>query len=103
VIDWGQPAGQIHNRIRGLHPWPHAFTFWRGHRLILLRSAFADEESDLPPGTLIESAADRLVVATGRGRLAVLQLQAEGKRAMQTREFLAGHALTVGDRLSAPT
>ena len=101
VIDWGHSAEQIHNRIRGLHPWPHAFTLWRGQRLIVLRSAVLDEPSDLAPGTLLESAADRLVVATGRGRLAVLQLQAEGKRAMQTRDFLAGHALMMGDRLSA--
>jgi methionyl-tRNA formyltransferase len=101
AIDWSQPAEQIHNRIRGLHPWPHAFTRWRGQRLILLTSAVLNEPSDLAPGTLLESAADRLVVATGRGRLAVRQLQAEGKRASQTRDFLAGHALTVGDRLSA--
>ena len=101
AIDWSQPAEQIHNRIRGLHPWPHAFTLWRGQRLILLRSAVLNEPSDLAPGTLLESAADRLVVATGRGRLLVRQLQAEGKRAMQTRDFLAGHALTVGDRFSA--
>ena len=101
VIEWGQSAEQIHNRIRGLHPWPHAFTFWRGQRLIVLKSAFSDDASGLAPGTLLESAADRLVVATGRGRLAVRQLQAAGKRAMQTREFLAGHALTVGERLSA--
>jgi methionyl-tRNA formyltransferase len=101
AIDWRQSAEQIHNRIRGLHPWPHAFTVWQGHRLIVLRSAVSDGPAGGAPGTLLESAANRLVVATGHGRLAVLTLQAEGKRALQTRDFLAGHALTVGDCFSA--
>ena len=101
AIDWSQPADVIHNRIRGLHPWPHAFTQWRGQRLILLTSAVLNEPSDLAPGTLLESGADRLVIATGRGRLLVRRLQAEGKRALPTRDFLAGHALTVGDCFSA--
>ena len=101
VITWEHSAEQIHNRIRGLHPWPHAFTFWRDQRLIVLRSAWTDDPSDRAPGSVLEAGADRLVVATGRGRLAVLQLQAEGKRAMTARDFLAGHALAAGDRLSA--
>ena len=101
VIEWTQPAGQIHNRVRGLHPWPHAFTYWRGQRLIVLRSAVSPEPSDAAPGSVIQAAADRLVIATGLGRLAVLHLQAEGKRGLETRDFLAGHPLTVGDRLSA--
>ena len=102
VVDWSQSAAEIHNRIRGLHPWPHAFTFWRGQRLILLRSAVTDEPSGEPPGTVLDAAADRLIVATGRGRVAVLQLQVEGKRAMQARDFLAGHPVAPGDRLSGP-
>ena len=53
------------------------------------------------PGMLSEAAGDRLVVATGAGRLQLLVIQAEGKRPMGAREFLAGHPLTQGDRFTA--
>jgi len=110
VIDWSWPAVRVHNLIRGLHPWPHAFSFLRGRRLILIRSRAA---SSLPrsedagyaatgqPGTILEASGERLVVATGAGSLQLLQIQAEGKRPMSAREFLAGHRLTAGDRFAA--
>ena len=71
VIDWRWPAGRVHNLIRGLHPWPHAFTFHQGRRLILIRSGVVSEPSrsgadtvrlkpdttDLAePGTIVEAA-----------------------------------------------
>jgi methionyl-tRNA formyltransferase len=102
IIDWSRSAEDIHNQIRGLHPWPHAFAFVRGHRVILHRSARSPQASAADsPGTLSEAAGDRLVVATGAGRLQLLVIQAEGKRPMAAREFLAGHPLTQGDRFTA--
>src|SRR5260370_1388032 len=102
IIDWSRTAEDIHNQIRGLHPWPHAFTFLRGHRVILHRSARSSPASAADaPGTLLEAGGDRLVVATGAGRLQLLVIQAEGKRPMAAREFLAGHPLAQGDRLTA--
>jgi methionyl-tRNA formyltransferase len=106
VVDWTKPAAHIHNQIRGLRPWPHAFAFHNGKRVILLRSApVASGSSRMlpggePPGTIVEAAVDRLVVSTGSGALRLLELQAEGKRPMNARDFLAGHRLAAGDRLS---
>jgi methionyl-tRNA formyltransferase len=123
VVDWGWPAARVHNLIRGLHPWPHAFTFHHGCRLILIRSRIgsmgsieraaphmspnAPEASsntahvspDRAPGTIVEAAGDRLVVATGDGLLQLLTVQPEGKRQLDVREFLAGHKLAAGDLL----
>ena len=128
VIDWSWPAARVHNLIRGLHPWPHAFTFHQRARLILIRSrvigpdeagdplarvgaptAMAVERRGDPesvalhvphaPGTIVEATRDRVIVATGDGLLQLLTVQAEGKRPMPAREFLAGHKLAVGDRL----
>jgi methionyl-tRNA formyltransferase len=114
AVDWSWPAGRIHNLIRGLHPWPHAFTFHHGKRLILIRSTVRlkadttgerhgdgriDQATD-EPGTIVEAAGDRLGVATGDGVLQVITVQAEGKRPMSVREFLAGHKLVAGDRLA---
>ena len=123
VIDWSWPAVRVHNLIRGLHPWPHAFSLLHGCRLILLRSSAvgagpharsakasaerlpaavpdASEAAD-HPGTILEASGERLVVATGAGSLQLLQVQAEGTRPMSAREFLAGHRLTAGDCFTA--
>lgn len=101
VIDWNWSAAAVHNRIRGLHPWPHAYSFLKGTRLILLRSAASDGASDRPPGTVVAARGSELHIATGLGTVALLQVQAEGKRPMSPREFLAGHPVAPGDRFSA--
>ena len=97
LIDWAWSAQRIHNLIRGLHPWPHAFTFLGGDRLILRRSTTSPESPAAPPGTILESAGDRLRVVAGAGVLHVVEIQAEGKRPMAVREFLAGHRIAPGD------
>jgi methionyl-tRNA formyltransferase len=102
ILDWTRPATVLHNLIRGLHPWPHAFTYHRGKRLILLRSTPLEEDPRrfAAPGTIVEASADKFRVATGAGTLAVTELQAEGRRPMTAREFLAGHAMASGDVLT---
>lgn len=95
-IDWGWPAMRIHNLIRGLHPWPHATTFAGAERLILHRSHPFETASGDAPGTILEAGADHIRVATGDGTIDVLEVQAEGKRPLPVREFLAGHPLTPG-------
>jgi methionyl-tRNA formyltransferase len=96
VVDWSRPALQIHDLIRGLYPWPHAFTFFEGRRLILLRSRVTETRTDGVPGTILEANGDRLVIAAGAGAVEIAELQAEGKRPLPTREFLAGHPLPAG-------
>jgi methionyl-tRNA formyltransferase len=100
VVDWTLPAQNLHNLIRGLHPWPHAITLHRNRRLILPRSAVLTV-ADGEPGVVLESQGDRLHVATGRGVLAITEIQPEGRRPMPIRDFLSGHQVAVGDRLTA--
>jgi methionyl-tRNA formyltransferase len=101
VVDWSWSAERVHNLIRGLHPWPHAFSFLHGSRLILIRSAVSAEPADAEPGTVLEASGDRLAVATGDRRLLLSHVQAEGRRPMTAREFLAGHPVTPGERVTA--
>jgi methionyl-tRNA formyltransferase len=102
LIDWTLPAIYIHNRVRGLYPWPHAYTYLDGKRLIVLKTGPTDDTTDAPPGTIVDTS-HGIQVATGhRQRLAIEQLQPEGKRAMSAQEFLAGHPLKVGARLTGP-
>ena len=101
LVDWGLTAEQLHNLIRGLHPWPHAFTFLGTRRFILRKSRWSAEPSPEAAGTVVEAAGDRLAVATGSGVLDLTEIQAEGKRPMSAREFLAGHRVSRGDRFGS--
>jgi methionyl-tRNA formyltransferase len=98
IIHWSRPAFEIHNQIRGLHPWPHAFSELGGERTILLKS---EAERDVPgtraaPGTILDAHGDQLRVQTGDGILRILALQREGRRPMSTREFLSGRRIQPG-------
>ncbi|MGE3519991.1 MAG: methionyl-tRNA formyltransferase [Vicinamibacterales bacterium] len=103
IVDWSRPARTIHNQVRGLYPWPHAFSFLDGQRLIILQSSVStgtegSHAGRSAPGTIVEARGDELRVATGDGALRIEELQAEGRRPARTREFLAGHHLAVGAR-----
>jgi methionyl-tRNA formyltransferase len=101
LIDWRWPAERLHNLIRGLHPWPHAFTFLGSRRLILHRSRWFPESSSSAAGTVLEASADRLAVAAGSGILEITEIQSESKRPMTAGEFLAGHSLPGGARFGS--
>jgi methionyl-tRNA formyltransferase len=101
IVNWKRPASEIHNQIRGLHPWPHAFTFHGDARLILLRSRASDQEAGALPGTVVASDAERIRVSAGTGSIEILELQREGKRPMTAREYVAGHPILPGTRLTA--
>ncbi len=102
LIDWSQPSSSIHNRVRGLHPWPHAYTFLNGARLIVLRTHTVQEADRkgppyTGPGTILEVTREAIHVATGDGgQLAIVELQPEGRRPMHIRDFLAGHPVSQG-------
>lgn len=98
-VDWAAPARAIHDRIRGLHPWPHASSALDGRRLILHRSACLDTTSGAAPGTVVAASIDGLDVAAGDGHLVrLLELQAEGGRRLPAAQFLAGHPVAPGAR-----
>jgi len=101
LIEWSRGADEIHNQIRGLHPWPHAYSFLDGQRLILWRSTWSAETDAAEPGTVLAADADEFRVATGRGTLLITELQAEGRRVARTREFLAGRKIPSGLRFAA--
>jgi len=103
LVDWSRPAQAIHNQIRGLHPWPHAFTYAPHGRIILHRSSVAPQASRAVPGLVVAaSASEGLRVSTGEGDLELLEVQAEGGKVLPSRVFLAAHPLKTGDRLGAP-
>lgn len=101
IVDWSWSAERLHNLVRGLHPWPHAFSYLGNRRVILKAAAVEPSVQSASPGTILDADGDLLVVACGSGGLELLELQLEGRRPMTAREFLAGHAVSIGDRFSA--
>jgi methionyl-tRNA formyltransferase len=104
LVDWSRPAPQVHNLIRGLHPWPRASTHLAGQRYILHRSRLSSIDHDDEPGTIIQaSATGGLHVACGTSTaLELLDLQLEGKRVMSARDAMASTALTAGAHFGPP-
>jgi len=100
VIDWGWPASAIANRIRGLTPWPGAYTFLGEDRWVLYQPVALPEESREPPGRIIAVTTNAIHVATGEGILAVKELQPANSRRMTVAQYLAGHSLHAGLQLS---
>jgi methionyl-tRNA formyltransferase len=93
-IDWSEDAAAIARRIRAFRPWPVAETQYRGEQLRIHR-ARALQDGAVPgsaaaPGTVLGLEDDMWVVACGRGRLGILELQRAGRRSMGAREFAQG-------------
>ena len=104
LIDWSLPAETIHNRVRGLWPWPHAFTYFAGVRYIVHRSRVSSHPSNAAPGSIvIASAMDGLHVSCGSGTaLELIDIQLEGKRVMNARDAMASRALAAGAHFTNP-
>jgi methionyl-tRNA formyltransferase len=100
VIDWRLPAAVLANRIRGLTPWPGAYTFLGQDRWMLYRAVALTEQSAEPPGRIIAVTKEAIHVATGEGVLAVKELQPANSRRMTVAQYLAGHSVNVGLQLS---
>ena len=101
-IDWAAPAWRIVNLIRGVDPWPGAFTNRReGIRETykIWRAEALDDRTDASPGTVLRAGEkDSLIVAAGEGALRVLELQAPGTKRMSAEAYLRGHPMPVGAR-----
>jgi methionyl-tRNA formyltransferase len=99
MIDWAMPAIAIANRIRGLTPWPGAYTFADTERWTIYRALALNETVMQPPGQVTAVKKDAIHVATGQGILAILELQPANGRRMPTAQYLSGHPIEIGLRL----
>lgn len=97
-IDWTESADVIERLIRGLNPWPSAFTSLNGKTLkIWIATVLKDKQGE--PGKIMEITKDSIVVGTGEGALAINELQLEGKKRMKTDAFLRGVTIVEGTKL----
>ena len=100
VIDWALPAAALANRVRGLAPWPGAYTTVAGgDRWTIWRALAIPGPAMKPPGMVVALTAEAIHVATGEGILAVMELQPANSRRMAVSQYLAGHPVTAGLQL----
>ena len=103
VIDWTLPAAVLANRVRGLSPWPGAYTtIVGGDRWTIWRALALPGPVTKPPGMVVAVTTKAIHVATGAGVLAVTELQPANSRRMAVSQYLAGHPVAVGERLGGP-
>ncbi|MDY3905506.1 MAG: methionyl-tRNA formyltransferase [Lawsonibacter sp.] len=95
-IDWTQSARAIHNKVRGLNPWPATSTdVISGDTVKIYRSAVLDKTVSAQPGTIVAAGKEGIDIACGDGQvLRVLELQAPGSRRMAAADYLRGHPLS---------
>lgn len=100
LIDWRLPALAVHNRVRGLLPWPGAYTKFRGHQLHVWKSRLAGS-SAAAPGQVARSGRSLQVGCGDGATLELLEVQLEGKKRISGAEFANGQRLqdneTLGD------
>ncbi|EOS36731.1 MAG: methionyl-tRNA formyltransferase [Lachnospiraceae bacterium] len=96
-IDWTSDAASIERLVRGLNPWPSAYTSCQGKTVKIWRSdAVAAVEAAQQPGTIVSVGKDFFDVACGSGNLRIYELQLEGKKRMDTKSFLLGNPWRAG-------
>ena len=103
AIDWTLPAAVLANRVRGLSPWPGAYTAVAGgDRWTIWRALTLPGPVTQLPGVIVAITREAIHVATGEGILAVMELQPANSRRMATSQYLAGHSIAVGLQLGEP-
>ena len=95
-IDWNLSAQEVHNKIRGLDPWPVALTRFDGKNLKLFRSRLLNEEYNKSAGTVIKSKDGIVVVCGDKKAVLITEVQLEGKKRMSALDFSRGANLYDG-------
>ncbi len=95
-VDWNMAAGELHCLIRGLDPWPMAYSFLNGKRIRLFSPEVIYKDSDQPAGTILMGNKQGILVAAGDNCLLIREVQPEGKKRMSAEAFVCGHPIEAG-------
>ena len=94
-IDWNKTAQQVHNQVRGLHPWPVATMELQGNRFKVHATRVIEGKENAAPGTVLALTKTGLQIACGEGAIEILSLQAEGGKRMAAPDYFRGHPLEI--------
>jgi len=98
-MNWKLPAESLEAFIRGMTPWPGAFTFHEKKRLKFFKARTIVMDIDASPGTVIKGFPDELWISTGKGVLSVMEIQGESGKRLLIKDFLRGYQLPPGTHL----
>ena len=100
LINWNESAVKIHNKVRGLLPWPGAYTHFQGKTLKILKTeVFETGDGKGASGEVVDIIRHKgIVIKTGAGNLLIQYVQIEAKKPFDTDAFLCGHKIPIGYR-----
>jgi len=102
-IDWTKTARQVHDHVRGMSPWPGAFTSARGRTLKVRATRVVNGTAGgATPGQVVVADKSRVMVACGQACVELVTVQPEGKRAITGAEWVMGRGVAEGDLLGSP-
>lgn len=96
LINWEHSSVSIHNFIRGLNPWPIAYTHYDNRVMKIYKSRVMDEESNKCIGSIIEVSKEGLKVSTGSGVLLIEEIQFPGKKPLKVKDYIIGNKIDEG-------
>lgn len=99
-IDWNKKAVEIERLIRGLSPWPSAYTNWNEKIMKIWDAKVVSDTTDFAPGTITKVEKDAFYVQTGEGSLQILELQIPGKKRMDAGAFMRGYQVKESEMLN---
>jgi len=100
-IDWGRSSLEVYNHIRGLTPYPGAYTGFKGKRLKVIRAVYPVlKEKSVQPGEVLQVDGEAITVGTACGLLNLLEVQPEGRSVMTAGAFSRGYDIKPGFRFS---
>lgn len=99
LIDWNKSSKDIYNQIRGLNPWPVAFTYFRNEVFKVWWSKPVAYKHDKEPGTILAADKEQLLIATNDGAISLLEVQPAGKRKMDIKSFLQGTTFREAEKM----
>ena len=100
LVDWTKPAAELHCRVRGLDPWPTAYSFLAQKRFRFFAPEVVHYPSGTAPGTLLRADKVGFLIATGRDAILIREIQPEGGKRMTVDAFICGHPLEPGQRFA---
>lgn len=98
-IDWNRSAEEIKNLVRGVYPWPGAYTQWKNTLKVHRARVARLEDAQASPGTVVGATKEGILVACGKGVLEITEIQPENKKKMSAADFIKGYRVQEGDKL----
>ena len=100
LLNFEKDAKELERLVRGMNPWPSAYTFLNGKTLKVWKSVVLEKETDAVPGTVLSADKQGIQVACGKNVIVLTEVQLEGKKRMETDAFLRGYAVECGTKLT---